>query len=81
MRFFRLAIIVLAMAAVPLTHALAESDPDNHLSPEQRAAKKNAAVNAAYEETIRNTAPLTKVTPNNDPWSKMRNPSTDSVRR
>lgn len=80
MRFVRLAVIAAAIAAVPFAQAFAQ-DADNHLSPEQRAAKKNAAVNAAYEETLRNTAPLTKVTPNNDPWSNMRAPAANTAKR
>lgn len=45
------------------------------LSPEQEAAKKNFQVNRAYEEVIRNTAPLKTEVPNNDPWNNMRAPS------
>jgi hypothetical protein len=45
------------------------------LSPEQEAAKKNFQVNRAYEEAIKNTAPIRPETPNNDPWNNMRTPS------
>ncbi|HEU4659135.1 MAG TPA: hypothetical protein VFS63_00570 [Pseudolabrys sp.] len=81
MRLFRTAVIVAAVAAVPFVQAVAQSDPDNHLSPEQRAAKKYKQVNQAYEQAIRNTTPIHKEAPLNDPWANMRAPASNTARR
>ncbi len=81
MRLFRSVVIIAAIAAVPLAQAFAQSDSDNHLSPEQRAAKKYKQVNQAYEETIKNTTPLHKEAPLNDPWAKLRVPSSSTAKR
>ena len=74
MRFaVKAALIAVAVALVPFgSPAFAQKEK---LSPEQEAAKKNFQVNKAYEEVIRNTAPLKTETPNNDPWNNMRTPS------
>ncbi|HET7847561.1 MAG TPA: hypothetical protein VFL51_00730 [Pseudolabrys sp.] len=81
MRLLRTAVIIAAVAAVPLAQAAAQSDPDKHLSPEQQAAKKYKQVNQAYEETIKNTTPLHKEAPLNDPWANMRAPASNTARR
>jgi flagellar basal body-associated protein FliL len=75
MRSFLAVVLVTAVTAISLVTAVHAQSADDNLSPEQRAAKKNAQVNQAYEQTIKNTAPIVKPTPNNDPWKDMRSPT------